>query len=463
MNRELDYKVTGRTSGILIGGMVLGLVCLALTWFGDDSHQTRFWSNFLHNSVFFTGIGLMAGFFMSASITAWAGWYVTFKRVWESMSLFLGIGLVLMVIMGLATYLGWHDLYHWNFEGIASKEHDNYDKIIAGKSGFLNKNWYLFGTIIIVGLWYFIVRRIRTLSLAEEANGSDGYKYHYGVRKYAAAFLPLAGFGSAALIWLWIMSVDAHWYSTMFAWYVGASWFVSMIALTILTLIFLKGRGFFQNVSTEHFHDLGKFLFAFSIFWTYVWFSQYMMIWYGNVGEETIYFRERVDNYPALFWLNILINFIAPFFILMRNDTKRKLGSLGFAAGLVLFGHWLDFFLMIKPGVLHTAHHLPGHGDGNSEDHGGHGHDAHGAIDHGHEAAHDVAHAGGHGVEEVLHAGAAHGSAFEMGFTIPGFLELGTFIGFLSLFLFFVLNSLSKVSLQSSSDPYIEESVHHHT
>ena len=454
MNRELDYKITGKTSSVLFGGMVLGLACLVLTWFSDDSLHTRFWSNFLHNSVFFTGIGLMAGFFMSASITAWAGWYVTFKRVWESMSLFLGVGLVLMGIMGISTYLGWNHLYHWNdAESVAG------DKLLQGKSSFLNKNWYLFGTLILISIWFSIVKRIRTLSLAEEANGTDGFKYHYGVRKYAAAFLPLAGFGSAAMVWQWIMSVDAHWYSTMFAWYVGASWFVSMIALTILTLIFLKGRGFFQNVSTEHFHDLGKFLFAFSIFWTYVWFSQYMLIWYGNIGEETIYFKERVTNYPALFWLNILINFIAPFFILMRNDTKRKLGSLGFTAGLVLFGHWLDFFLMIKPGVLHTSHALSGHGHG---DHGGHG-DAHGAVGHGHDAAHDVAHVGGHGAEEVLHAGAAHASTFEMGFTLPGFLELGTFVGFLSLFFFFVLTSLSSVSLQSSSDPYIEESVHHHT
>ena len=149
-------------------------------------------------------------------------------------------------------------------------------------------------------------------------------------------FLPLAGFGSAFVVWQWIMSVDAHWYSTMFAWYTGASWFVSMIALTILLLLFLQSMGYYKNVSVEHYHDLGKFLFAFSIFWTYVWFSQYMLIWYANVGEETIYFRERVDNYPALFYLNLLINFIAPFFILMRNDTKRKMGSLGFAAGLVL-------------------------------------------------------------------------------------------------------------------------------
>ena len=177
----------------------------------------------------------------------------------------------------------------------------------------------------------------------------------------------------------------------------------------------------------------------------------------ANVGEETIYFKERVDNYPALFYLNILINFIAPFFILMRNDTKRKIGSLAFTAGLVLFGHWLDFFLMIKPGVTHTAHALSGHGHGGHDDHGG-GHEAgHGAIEHGAEAAHG----GGHGAEEVLLGHAE--STFEMGTNFPGFIEFGTFIGFLCLFLFFVLGSLSRTTLQSGSDPYMEESLHHHT
>ncbi len=454
----MTYEFSGRTRTTLIAGIVIGLLCMVLTWMGDDGLHTRFWANFLHNGVFFTGIGLMAAFFMCVSITAWAGWYVAFKRVWEAMSLFLVPGIAIIAVLGISTFLGWNHLYHWNFEGIADIGHANYDKIIAGKSGFLNKGVYLIGSLLLMALWSFIIYRIRQLSIAEEEGAKVGdFSYHYKKRKFAAMFLPLAGFGSAFVVWQWIMSVDAHWYSTMFAWYTGASWFVSMIALTILLLLFLQGMGYYKNVSVEHYHDLGKFLFAFSIFWTYVWFSQYMLIWYANVGEETIYFRERVDNYPALFYLNILINFIAPFFILMRNDTKRKMGSLGFAAGLVLVGHWLDFFLMIRPGVRHTAHEAAGH------DHG-HG-DAHG---HGAEHAAD----GGHGIADAAHEAVAHGAheaghhaevAFELGYSFPGILELGTFLGFLCLFLYFVLGRISSASLTSEADPYIEESLHHHT
>ena len=151
----------------------------------------------------------------------------------------------------------------------------------------------------------------------------------------------------------------------------------------------------------------------------YIWFSQYMLIWYGNIGEETIYFKTRIDEYPVLFYGNLIVNFALPFLILLRNDTKRKLGSMIFICIVVFLGHWMDFFLMIKPGVLHTAH--------------------------------EVAAAGDHG----------HGAM--AGFTIPGFLEIGTMIGFLGFFLYFMFTRLSRAALIPRNDPYLAESVHHHT
>ena len=169
------------------------------------------------------------------------------------------------------------------------------------------------------------------------------------------------------------------------------------------------------------FTTLENTCFAFSIFWTYLWFSQYMLIWYGNVGEETIYFKERLDNYPVLFFGNVLINFVLPFLVLMRNDTKRKVGTMVFVSIVVFLGHWLDFFLMLKPGILHTAHELAGAG------HGG-----------------------------------AHGG-FTAGFSIPGFLEIGTMIGFLGFFLYYSFVSLSRAGLVPKNSPYLAESVHHHT
>ncbi len=422
-----QYTISGKQRIIFLAMIAIGVVSMAFTWMGDDELHTRFWTNFLHNSVFFTGIALMATFFIAVCITAWSGWHAVFKRIWEAFSMFLIPGFLLMMIIALCTYFDIHHLYHWTDTSLYDDPtSDNYDAILASKAGFLNKNWYLFGTLIIVGLWVFFAVKLRGLSVSEDADPGEDFKNHRTQRIYAAAFLPIAGFTSAAIIWQWIMSIDSHWYSTMFAWYTGASWFVSMIAMTIMVLIYLKGKGYYEQVTGEHIHDLGKFLFAFSIFWTYLWFSQFMLIWYANIGEETIYFRLRRDHYPVLFYGNLVMNFVLPFLILMRNDTKRKYGSVLFVAALVVFGHWWDFFQMIKPGALHTAHEVIG----------GHG-------DHGAEAAHHV-------------------MEFTSGFTLPGFLEIGTAIGFMGLFLFVIYGALGRAALVAKNDPYLEESLHHH-
>ncbi len=463
-----NFVFSSRAKTVTGGFAILGLVLLVVSYFvdGGEGHHMRFWTNFLHNSVFFVGISFMACFAYAAFTTAYAGWFVQFKRVWESFGMFLLPGLFLMGVIIVGLWLHSHHLYHWNdAEAVAS------DPILTHKSAFLNKWWYTGATIGFMGLWYFLISRIRQISIDEDTNGTTAYEHHARIKKYAAPFLIILGFTTAAVIWQWVMSLDAHWYSTMFAWYASASLFVAMTALTIMLLIYLKSRGYFPGINAEHFHDLGKYLFAISIFWTYVWFSQFMLIWYGNVGEETIYFRTRMDNYPVLFWGNLLLNFIAPFFILMRNDTKRKFGTLFFASAIVFFGHWFDYFNMIKPAaresLTHMMHDAGGHGDEEhaTMDAAGHG-DDHAATDHG-DAAHAAAGHDDHGAA-TGHGGEEHASTrvflpYKAGYTVPGLLEIGTFLGFLGGFLFFVLSSLAKAPLEPKKDPYFEESLHHHT
>jgi hypothetical protein len=526
----------------------VGVLCLILSYFidGGEGHHMRFWTNFLHNSVFFLGIAALAGFALAAFTTAYAGWFVQFKRVWESFSTFLLPGLFLMGVLIVGLWLHSHHLYHWNDEAAVAE-----DAILTHKSGFLNKWWYTLGTIGFVGLWYFLLGKMRNISIAEDDDDRDTeFSYYRKYKKYAAIFLPIFGFTSAALIWQWIMSIDSHWYSTMFAWYATASLFVAMTALTIMLLIYLKSRGYYTGVNEEHFHDLGKYLFAISIFWTYLWFSQFMLIWYANVGEETIYFRERMDNYPVLFWANLALNFVLPFFILMHNTTKRKMGTLFFASAFVFFGHWLDYFNMIKPGarltLIEMAHHEAGHGEehaemahGDDEIHLEDDHEDHGTIvsetegeldpdDKYAEVSQDqdynqniaesqgmdgpspvpntpefrggapegVGTDGPREFESVMdeletdifepnlyvqerfiddvdmqghleaaggHVEEMHTLEFKSGYTLPGLIEIGIFIGFLGGFLFFVLSQLAKARLEPRYDPYLEESVHHHT
>ena len=428
-----SFVFEGKLKTTLAVLMLVGFICLVLSWFAEpeaiaDGHShMRFWSNFLHNSVFFTGMAFLALFVLAAFTTAWAGWYSQFKRLYESLSSFLIPGFFLMLLIAGGLYGHYHHLYHWAAEGVTDINSPNYDKIIDGKSAFLNNSWYTFGTIIIVGLWILCWYKIRQHSLAEDVEGDDSYYHHKMIRRWSAAFLPIAAFTVCAVIWLWVMSIDPHWYSTLFAWYNAASLFVAMNALTILLLIWLKSKGYYPNVTDEHLHDLGKFLFAFSVFWTYLWFSQYMLIWYSNNGEETIYFKQRVTDYPILWYGNLVINFVLPFLILMRNSNKRKYGTLILVSILTFFGHWWDFFYMIKPGTFLYAQELAHHHAGDAVSEAGH-----------------------------------HASApFTMGFSIPGFLEIGIGIGFLAFFLFITFSTLAKAALIPEKDPYLEESYHH--
>lgn len=510
----------GTAKMVLIGLMVLGAICLGLSGIesiGGEFHDGRFWTNYLHNTIFFTGVAFMMLFFLAAMYLAYSGWHVVFKRVLEAYSLFLPIGLLLMIPIIAGVWLHWHHIYHWAAPGITET-----DKIIAGKSGFLNPTFFTVFSLVVMAFFAFYAFKIRGISVKEDEEGTKEYSFYRKLKVNSGIFLPIAGFTSAGIIWLWVMSIDPHWYSTLYAWYATASWLVAAIAMIILTIIFLKFSGYFSFVSDEHLHDLGKYLFGFSVFWTYLWFSQYMLIWYSNVGEETIYFQQRQEQYPVLFWANLAINFILPFFVLMRNSTKRRFGTLGFVAAMLVFGHWLDYYQMIKPGAhlayhehaLHSDHHGDDHHDAegahSSVGHGGADHHGNDNQDHGDEHHGGEHHSDGHhgdpddttlstesetaspsdGVGGMMYPGdtdetasAAVGDrnygrgdniyadtvkehheppAYAAGWNIPGLLELGTFAGFLAGFIFVGLLGLDRAGLYPVNDPYLAESTHHH-
>lgn len=460
--KEFTFEAKQKNMLLITG--VIGIACLAASYIWDPTaNHTRFWTNLLHNASFFALISFTATFAIAATTLAYAGWNVAFRRIWEAISLILPLGLVCLLLVGLGAAGHLHHLYHW-----ADKEAVANDEILTGKSGFLNIFWYFFAVIGFGGMWYFFAKKFRSNSLAQDEDSDASYPWYKKQKFWAAIFMPLAGFSSAAAIWLWLMSLDAHWYSTMYAWYTTASAFVSMICITILLLVYLKGKGYFTEVTVEHLHDLGKFLFAFSVFWTYLWFSQYMLIWYANIGEETIYFHQRMGEFPVLFYGNLVLNFVLPFLILIRNDTKRKVGTLTFVAIFVLFGHWVDFFQMTKIGpyksaLEHHAHSAAGNEVGKkgndshapSTGHESATHDTHAAVADSHAEAHDTH-------EEETPKYFQYNPDVTAGFGIPSFFELGTFLGFLAIFIFFVLRQLERAALVPKNDPYLEETLHHH-
>ena len=304
-----------------------------------------------HSNLFFLGVSTIGTVFMAINYVAYAGWSVMVKRIAEALSAWVIPGGVIMLVVFL---VGRHDIFHWTHDGIMTKGSANYDAIIAGKSGFLNMPFYVIRMVSYLVIWAAFSWKLRQLSLKEDLIGGT-YWFHKSITA-SALFLVLYAVTSSMAAWDWVMSVDTHWFSTMFGWYVFASWWVSGIAAIALTAIFLKQAGYLRALTSNHLHDLGKLMFGFSIFWTYVWFSQFMLIWYANLPEEAVYFNQRLGGfngrYTGMFFFNIVINFVFPFLGLMTRDAKRQMIMMKIVAIAILLGHWSDFYLMLMPGTL---------------------------------------------------------------------------------------------------------------
>lgn len=332
---------------------------------GENVNSTRFWAVLLQNSVFFLLVVNAAMFFICVTTMAMAGWVVAFRRVSEAISSVVPIlGILTFVILMAIVFGGRTDIYHWLDKEAVAKDH-----ILSGKSGFLSVKFYTIWSFLTIFLWWFLGKKMRSLSLESDKNGpmdyETGKKWIWNNTVWASLYCVVFTLTVASTIpWLWLMSIDAHWYSTMYSWYTFASTFVSGMSLIALFVIYLKNRDQLPYVTEEHLHDLGKFMFAFSVFWTYLWFSQYMLIWYSNQPEETKYFIERIGTaekagpYKGIFFFNLIVNFLCPLLILMKKGVKRNWTMVTIMAVLIIFGHWIDMYQMVMPGTLHEHFEL---------------------------------------------------------------------------------------------------------
>ncbi|MCC5920513.1 MAG: quinol:cytochrome C oxidoreductase [Cyclobacteriaceae bacterium] len=407
---EERFDFTSGAKKKLIITFVVGFALLAIGLFflaGSDAavseegkpfHWTnRLWTNLWINNVYFTGLAIIGVFFVAIQYVARAGWSAYIIRIPLAFGSWLPFAGVLMLGIFLIAN---HDLFHWTHTYLFDKEDPRYDKIIAGKEPYLNMGFFLARMVGYFVIWYLLFRAIKKHALAEDING--GTHHYRQLVKFSAIFIVLFAITSSTSAWDWVLSIDAHWFSTMFGWYVFASWWVNGIAAILLGCVLLKEAGYLPHLNRSHIHDLGKFLFGFSIFWTYIWFSQFLLIYYANIPEETFYFIERLnsDYYSNFFFINLVLNFLLPFLVLMTREAKRQAVIVKFVCVLVLFGHWLDFYLMITPGTLST----------------------------------------------------------NGGF---GFIEIGSILIYLSAFLFVSLTALSKSNLIPNNHPMLEESIHH--
>ncbi|MES2430173.1 MAG: quinol:cytochrome C oxidoreductase [Bacteroidota bacterium] len=363
------FELPGSYKKWTIGLIAAGIIALLYGVFmfhpwevgheGEHIQSTRFWSVLLQNSVFWLLVVNASMFFIGITTLAMGGWQVALRRVPEAISSVVPVlGLITFAILMAIVWGGRHDIYHWVDPQLYDKNSSLFDKILNGKKGFLNPGFFSIWSGITVLVWWFLGKKMRQLSLQSDKGGTMDYET--GKRwvdknfLYASLFIVFFGLTVGSTIpWLWLMSIDAHWYSTMYSWYTFASSFVSGLSLIAIFVVYLKNRGQLEYVTEEHLHDVGKFMFAFSVFWAYLWFSQYMLIWYANIPEETGYFKIRVQGpFRGIFFLNLILNFIAPLLILMKKGAKRNWTLLTVMAVLIIFGHWIDFWQMVMPGTL---------------------------------------------------------------------------------------------------------------
>lgn len=476
MSDNNTYKVADKAktySYILMGVGVLGLL-LAFVFDSNPDYHGRFWSNLTLNTYYFAGIGLTGLFFIAAHQLGYGGFHTIFKRVPLSMSRVLWVMFPIATILALAAIFGdghLNNVYnHWmhphnvNYADTGCEP----DRIVSVmKKPFLNIPMFLIVVIGFFGIWAFFSRvfnnkLIHIKSFSEYQNS----KY------WSAAFILVFAVSMSFVAWMFVMSIDPHWYSTLFGWYNFASYACAGFSMMILILIYLKSKGYYQHVTEDHIHDLGKYLFGFSIFWTYLWFSQFMLIWYANIPEATIWYDKRfeVPLFKALFFIAFGINFFIPVLILMRRITKRKFAVIGFVCVMVIFGHYLDFYgmIMFEPNAVvehhgpcdhHDDHHTEEHANilveegrlladkgGHSDSHAIDSHDSHGENNHT-ESGHDA-----HGEHHVT----------PKTYAKIGLAEIFIFCGFLGLFLFMFHGGINNEDLEDVTDPFINESKHHH-
>ncbi|MDB5202301.1 MAG: uncharacterized protein JWQ27_1710 [Ferruginibacter sp.] len=363
---ELPGSYKKWTLGLIIAGVIALLYGFIMfhpfehAGHGEHVDSTRFWAVLLQNSVYWLLTVNACMFFICVTTMAMGGWQVAMRRVPEAISSVVPIlGIITFIILMAIVWGGRTDIYHWlDKDAVAA------DKILNGKKGFLNPVFFTIWSFISILLWSLLGRKMRSMSLETDKNGTMDYetgrKWIWKNTVWASLYTVFFGLTVASTVpWLWLMSIDAHWYSTMYSWYTFASTFVSGLSLMAIFVIYLKNRGQLEYVTDEHLHDVGKFMFAFSIFWTYLWFSQYMLIWYSNQPEETRYFVDRIGTarqsgpYRGIFFFNLIVNFACPLLILMKKSTKRSWTIVTFTAVLIIFGHWIDLYQMVMPGTLH--------------------------------------------------------------------------------------------------------------
>jgi hypothetical protein len=367
--------------------MGVGLAVIAYSFAADPA---RAWANLLLNNYLFLSIAIGASFFIAIQYISQSGWAVMFKRVPEALMAFIPYAAVIMLLL----FFGMHSLYHWTHEDALAT-----DPLIQHKAPFLNVPFFFIRMIFFFISWIIMTRLIRKASLNEDKLG--GRTFFEKSELYSKIYIFILAITFSFATFDWIMSIDVHWFSTIFALKNFVAAFLHGSATVVLIVIILHQKGHYKELNKSHLLDFSRYIFMLCIIWGYFAFSQFMLIWYGNIPEETEYFAFRWHHgFKIIFYVNFFINWFVPFVLLLPQVLNKNIKVVQGVAVLLIVGQYLDLYEQIIPGILHNP--------------------------------------------------------------IFGIPEIGFFIGFAGLFVYIFARALSSVPLIPKNHPYLDESLQHH-
>ncbi len=327
----------GRVMPVALAVGLLGLVVSGLGWMTD---APRFYHAWLTAFLFWLSLALAGLFFTMLHYLTAARWSVVLRRVSEAMML----QLPWLALAFVPVLLGMHDLFEWSHPETVASDH-----LLKWKSGYLNVPFFIIRAVVYFGIWGLLAYLLRKKSLAQDI--APQQDHISGLRKVSAVGMLLFAVTITFAAFDWLMSLAPHWYSTIFGVYYFGGLFLAGVSAIALLSMFLRRNGILrESITVEHYHDLGKLMFAFIIFWAYIGFSQYFLIWYGNIPEETIWFLARWQGGWKGFSLFLLFgHFIIPFVYLIFQGVKRRIPWLGLGAVLLVVMHWVDMYWLVYP------------------------------------------------------------------------------------------------------------------
>ncbi|EPG76466.1 putative membrane protein [Leptospira fainei serovar Hurstbridge str. BUT 6] len=397
----INYKLDSKTRTALIGMIIVGLVSLAIAAFGfghenlrhDGGHSNPAWSAYLVGTFFILGISIAGIFFTALGHITGAHWPVTLRRISEGYGMFLPVAGVLLVILTL----GAHDLYEWTHEEAVAHDH-----LLQHKKPLLNMGFFTGILIFLSVVWSAFGYLFYTRSIAQDKDKE--VKHTQFNAKLSGGFIVFFALSFSLVSFEVIMSLTPHWFSTMFGVYCFAAAYQAGLSSFVVVAYFLKKKGYLGNLVNEnHIHDLGKFMLGFTVFWAYVGFSQFMLIWYANIPEETFFFEQRLTGGWEYLTLAIpAIKFAVPFLLLLNRPNKRDINFLVKVAVWILFTQATEIFWLVYPANF---------------------------VD----------------------------------FSLGGYIaSLGSVVGMIGLFGLVLLKRLEKAPLIPVGDPRLEDCLHHH-